>query len=448
MSREILLNAFDMNCVGHIQQGLWTHPRDQSTRYLDLAYWTELAKTLEDGLFDGLFLADVVGVYDVFGGNADAALRGAVQVPVNDPMLLIPAMASATTHLGFGVTANLLYEAPYLFARRMSTLDHLTRGRVGWNIVTGYLDSAARAAGFSTQPAHDDRYDLADEYMSLVYKLWEQSWDDDAVRADRSSGVYADPAKVRVVHHHGKQYRVDAIHLSEPSPQRTPVLYQAGSSPRGRRFAASHAECVFLNGQGLAGVKTIIDDIRAQASAAGRSPADIKAFLGVTVVTGATEAEARDKFDDYRQYVSSEAALVHAAASLGVDLARFDLDEPVDTSASQAITSNAEAMARRHGPQWTKRKLLEQMVLGSRQAPLVGAAGAVAEALIRWTEDAGVDGFNLSRTVAPECFADFGRLVVPELQSRGAFKTAYRPGSLRQKLFGQSRLPDSHPARG
>ena len=448
MSREILLNAFDMNCVGHIQQGLWTHPRDQSTRYLDLAYWTELAKTLEDGLFDGLFLADVVGVYDVFGGNADAALRGAVQVPVNDPMLLIPAMASATTHLGFGVTANLLYEAPYLFARRMSTLDHLTRGRVGWNIVTGYLDSAARAAGFSAQPAHDDRYDLADEYMSLVYKLWEQSWDNDAVRADRQSGVYADPTKVRAVQHHGKQYRVDAVHLSEPSPQRTPVLYQAGSSPRGRRFAACHAECVFLNGQGVAGVKTIIDDIRAQASAAGRSPADIKAFLGVTVVTGATEAEARDKFDDYRQYVSSEAALVHAAASLGVDLARFDLDEPVDTSASQAITSNAEAMARRHGPQWTKRKLLEQMVLGSRQAPLVGAAGAVAEALIRWTEDAGVDGFNLSRTVAPECFADFGRLVVPELQSRGAFKTAYRPGSLRQKLFGQSRLPDSHPARG
>ena len=448
MAREILLNAFDMNCVGHIQQGMWRHPRDQSTRYLDLAYWTELAKTLEDGLFDGLFLADVIGVYDVFGGNADAALRGAVQVPVNDPMLLIPAMAAATSHLGFGVTANLLYEAPYLFARRMSTLDHLTRGRVGWNIVTGYLDSAARAAGFSAQPAHDDRYDLADEYMSLVYKLWEQSWDDDAVRADRHSGVYADPTKVRAVQHHGKQYRVDAVHLSEPSPQRTPVLYQAGSSPRGRRFAASHAECVFLNGQGVAGVKAIIDDIRAQASAAGRSPADIKAFLGVTVVTGATEAEARDKFDDYRQYVSSEAALVHAAASLGVDLARFDLDEPVDTSASQAITSNAEAMARSHGPQWTRRKLLEQMVLGSRQAPLVGAAGAVAEALIRWTEDAGVDGFNLSRTVAPECFADFGRLVVPELQSRGAFKTAYRPGSLRQKLFGQARLPDSHPAKG
>ena len=447
MHRQILLNAFDMNCVGHIQQGLWTHPRDQSTRYLDIHYWTALAQTLEAGLFDGLFLADVVGVYDVYGGNADAALRGAVQVPVNDPMLLIPAMAAATTHLGFGVTANLVYEAPYLFARRMSTLDHLTKGRIGWNIVTGYLDSAARAAGFATQPAHDDRYDLADETMALAYQLWEHSWDDDAVRADRASGVYADPAKVRAVHHHGKQYKVDAIHLSEPSPQRTPVLYQAGSSARGRRFAAQHAECVFLNGQSVAGVKAIIDDIRALAVAGGRAATDIKAFLGITVVTAPTEAEARDKFDDYRQYVSSEAALVHAAASLGVDLARFDLDEPVDTGASQAITSNIEAVQRSQGPQWTKRKLLQQMVLGSRQAPLVGSASQVAEALIEWTTVAGVDGFNLSRTVAPECFADFGRWVVPELQARGAFKTAYSPGTLRDKLFGAARLPASHPAR-
>jgi FMN-dependent oxidoreductase (nitrilotriacetate monooxygenase family) len=432
--------------VGHIQQGLWTHPRDQSTRYKELAYWTGLARTLEEALFDGIFLADVLGVYDVYGGSADAALRGAVQVPVNDPMMLIPAMAAATTHLGFGVTANLLYEAPYGFARRMSTLDHLSGGRVGWNIVTGYLDSAARAAGFAQQPAHDDRYDLADETMSLLYKLWEHSWDDDAVRADRAAGLYADPAKVRAVHHHGKQYRVDAMHLCEPSPQRTPVLYQAGSSPRGRRFAAQHAECVFLNGQSVAGVKAIVDDIRALAVAAGRQADDIKFFLGATVVTGASEAEARDRFDDYRAHVSSEAALVHAAASLGVDLAKFDLDEPVDASASQAITSNVEAVARSQGPRWTKRKLLEQMVLGSRQPPLVGSAGQVAEALIRWTEDTGVDGFNLSRTVAPECFVDVGRLVVPELQSRGVFKTAYRQGTLRDKLFGRARLPASHPA--
>lgn len=447
MPREILLNAFDMNCVGHIQQGLWTHPLDQSTRYKELAYWTDLARTLEGALFDGIFFADVLGVYDVYGGSADAALRGAVQVPVNDPMLLIPAMATVTRHLGFGVTANLIYEAPYGFARRMSTLDHLTGGRIGWNIVTGYLDSAARAVGLTQQPAHDDRYDLADEYMQLVYQLWQHSWDDDAVRADRAAGVYADPAKVRAVHHHGKQFRVDAMHLAEPSPQRTPVLYQAGSSPRGRRFAAEHAECVFLNGQSVAGVKAIVDDIRALAVAAGRRAEDIKFFLGATVVTGATEAEARDKFDDYRAHVSSEAALVHAAASLGVDLAKFDLDEPVDASASQAITSNVAAINRSQGPQWTRRKLLEQMVLGSRQPPLVGSASQVAEALIGWTENTGVDGFNLSRTVTPACFVDFGQLVVPELQARGAFKTAYRDGALRDKLFGQgARLPASHPA--
>ncbi|MBC7437607.1 MAG: NtaA/DmoA family FMN-dependent monooxygenase, partial [Bdellovibrionales bacterium] len=232
MASEILINAFDMNCVGHIQQGLWTHPRDQSSRYLDIHYWTDYARRLEAGLFDGIFFADVVGVYDVLGGSPGAAVRGAVQVPVNDPVLLIPAMAAATRHLGFGVTANLTYESPYLFARRMSTLDHLTAGRIGWNIVTGYLDSAARAVGLAGQTAHDDRYDLADEYMALVYALWEGSWEEGAVLRDRATGIYADPSKVHVVHHSGPQYKVDAMHLSEPSRQRTPVLYQAGSSTR------------------------------------------------------------------------------------------------------------------------------------------------------------------------------------------------------------------------
>src|SRR6478609_7903732 len=206
MPREIRLNAFDMNCVGHIQQGMWTHPRDQSGRFNDLQYWMEYARKLEAGFFDGIFFADVLGVYDVYGGSPDAALSGAVQVPANDPTLIIPAMAAVTRNLGFGVTCNLTYEQPFLFARRMSTLDHLTGGRIGWNIVTGYLDSAARAIGLKGQIAHDDRYDLADEYMSLVYKLWEGSWDDDAVIADRRNAVFADPSKVRVIHHEGPQY--------------------------------------------------------------------------------------------------------------------------------------------------------------------------------------------------------------------------------------------------
>lgn len=446
MPREIRFNAFDMNCVGHIQQGLWTHPRDQSTRFGELQYWTEYARKLEAGLFDGVFFADVLGVYDVFGGNADAALRGGVQVPVNDPTLVIPAMAAVTRHLGFGVTCNLTYEQPFLFARRMSTLDHLTGGRIGWNIVTGYLDSAARAIGIDGQMAHDDRYDLADEYMEVVYKLWEGSWDDGAVLADRTRGVYADPDKVRVIHHHGKQYKVDAMHLCAPSPQRTPVLYQAGSSTRGREFAATHAECVFVNGQKKEGVKEIVDDIRARAVKLGRDADDVKVFMGATLIVGRTDDEAHEKFEAYRRHVSDEAALVHAAASLGIDFSKYDLDEPIQTGKSQAIVSNVEAMNRSAGPQWTRRKLLEQMVLGSRQAPWVGSADRLADMLVGWSEETGVDGFNLSRTVVPECFDDVVELLVPRLQDRGVYKTAYRDGTYRDKLFGHARLPATHTA--
>ncbi|MGC4408114.1 LLM class flavin-dependent oxidoreductase [Rhizobium rosettiformans] len=446
MAREIRFNAFDMNCVGHIQQGLWSHPRDRSMEYTSLAYWTDYAKRLEAGLFDGIFLADVVGIYDVLSGSPAPALRGAVQVPVNDPMMLVPAMAAATRHLGFGVTANLTYEQPFLFARRMATLDHLTGGRIGWNIVTGYLDSAARAIGLDGQMAHDDRYDLADEYMEVIYKLLEGSWEDGAVVADKAAKVYADPQRVHPVHHHGRQYKVDAYHLSEPSPQRTPVLYQAGSSPRGRQFAATHAECVFVNGQKKEGVREIVTDIRARAEGLGRHGDDIKVFLGATIVTGRTEKEARDKFEDYRQYVSSEAALTHAAASMGIDFDKFDMDEPVETGKSQAITSNIKAMDRAAGPQWTKRKLIEQMVLGSRQPPLVASADQVVDWLVDWVEDTGVDGFNLSRTVVPECFDDIIELVVPRLQEKGLYKTEYREGPLREKLFGNARLTDRHIA--
>jgi long-chain alkane monooxygenase len=183
MTKEIRLNAFEMNCVAHQSPGMWRHPRDRSRDYRRLDGWIELAKTLERGFFDGLFLADVLGIYDVFGGNPESALRHATQTPVNDPLLLVPAMAAATKHLGFGVTVTLSYEPPFPFARRMSTLDHLTEGRIGWNVVTGYLDSAAKGMGEKGQRGHDDRYEVAEDYMSVVYKLWEGSWADDAVVA-------------------------------------------------------------------------------------------------------------------------------------------------------------------------------------------------------------------------------------------------------------------------
>ena len=444
MKRKIRFNAFDMACVGHIQQGMWTHPRDRSAEYLSLDYWMGLARLLEEGLFDGLFLADVLGIYDVHGGNGDAAIRNAVQVPLIDPMLLVPAMAAATRNLGFGVTCNLAWESPALMARRFSTLDHLTKGRIGWNIVTGYLDSAARAMGLDRQMAHDDRYDLADEYMEILYRLWEESWAADAVKRDRAAGIYADPARVARITHQGRQYRLDAPHLVEPSPQRTPVLYQAGASDRGRGFAAQHAECVFLNGGPKPHVAKLVADLRARAA-----PRPIRIFVGATLIIGRTRAEAEAKLAEYRQHASIEGALAHASASLGIDLARFDLDEELpEAGQSQAIRSNVEAL-RAAAPRATKRALIDRMVLGSRQPPIIGSVEEVAEELIAWMDQADVDGFNLSRTVTPECLEDVVRLLVPALQERGRYKRGYAAGTYREKLFGAGPLLAApHPAAG
>jgi len=439
--REIRLFGFDMACVGHIQQGMWRHPRDRSADYHRLGYWTGLAQTLEAGLFDGLFLADVQGVYDVFGASPDAALRDAVQVPLLDPWLLVPAMAAATRHLGFAVTGNIAYEPPYPFARRLSTLDHLAAGRLGWNVVTGYLDSAARALGQDAQRAHDDRYAIADEFLDVVYALWEGSWQDDAVRRD-AAGVFAEPSRVRAVRHDGPHYRMEGIHLCEPSPQRTPVLFQAGASDRGRSFAARHAECVFLNGTDRAGVARQVAALRAAAA-----PRPLLALVGATVVVGRTEGEAQEKLVDYAACASADGVFAHASASLGIDLARFGMDEPIAAASSNAVASNVEAMRRVAGPAWTKRDLLRQSVLGSRQPPIVGDPVQVADALMAWVAEADVDGFNLSRTVTPECFADFATLVVPELQERGVFKRGYEAGTLRERLFGSGpRLTAPHPA--
>jgi FMN-dependent oxidoreductase (nitrilotriacetate monooxygenase family) len=447
--KEIRLNAFEMNCVSHQSPGLWAHPRDRSLNYTDLFYWTDLAQTLERGRFDGIFLADVLGIYDVYAGSPDAALRHAVQVPVNDPLLLIPAMAAVTEHLGFGVTCTLSYEPPYALARRMSSLDHLTRGRAGWNIVTGYLDSAAAGMGLGVQPVHDQRYDIADEYMHIVYQLWEGSWGDDAVKRDRAARIFADPAKIHRIRHDGQFYRVDAIHLCEPSPQRTPVLYQAGASSRGRAFAAAHAECVFINGPTPQVVAPQVADIRRRAVLLGRDPADILIFTLATVITGRTESEARAKHEDYRRYADTEASLALFSGWTGVDFSGFGPDDELRYIETQAMRSALASFTSADPDRvWTVRELAEHVAIGGRGPLLVGAPEQIADTLISWVETTGIDGFNLAYAVTPESFEDFVSLVIPELQRRGVYKRDYRPGTLREKLFGtgRSRLAAPHPA--
>ena len=449
MPRQIRLNAFDMNCIGHQSPGLWTHPDDRADTYNTLQYWTDLARILERGKFDALFLADVLGVYDVYQGSARTVLQHAVQVPVNDPLMVVPAMAAVTQHLGFGITCALSYELPYPFARRMSTLDHLTNGRVAWNIVTGYLDSAARGMGMPKQVAHDDRYDLAEDYMQATYKLWEASWEDGAVLRDRAGRRFADPDKIHRILHEGPHFRVDAIHLCEPSPQRTPVLFQAGASKRGRDFAARHAECVFINGPSKKIIANTVADLRRRAAAAGRDPYDLVIFTMLTIITDTTSKAAHDKYQDYLNYVSEDGALALMSGWTGLDFSQLAPDEVVRFDApSNAQTSALEAFTTADPDrQWTVREIARHAAIGGRSPVLIGSAAEVAEELRAWVEETDIDGFNLAYTLTPASFADVADLVVPELQSRGLFKHDYAPGTFREKLFGRGpRLPATHPA--
>jgi FMN-dependent oxidoreductase (nitrilotriacetate monooxygenase family) len=447
MPKEIRFNAFEMNCVAHQSPGLWRHPRDRSRDYRRLGGWIELARTLERGLFDGLFLADVLGIYDVFGGGPDAALRHATQTPVNDPLLLVPAMAAATEHLGFGVTVTLSYEPPFPFARRMSTLDHLTEGRIGWNVVTGYLDSAAKSMGERQQRAHDNRYGVAEDYMAVVYKLWEGSWADDAVVADAQHGVFTRPERVRKVRHDGAHYKLDALHLSEPSPQRTPVLYQAGTSPAGRAFAARHAECVFVSGPSAKVIGPRVAALRQAAAEAGRDPADILVFSMMTVIVAPTSAEAKAKISDYRRYADPEGALTLMSGWTGVDFSRLEPDQVVEHVQNDAGRTALENITRADPDRrWTVRQVAEHVSIGGIGPVIVGSPAEVADQIEIWVEETGVDGLNLAFAVRPETFVDIVELLVPELQRRGRYKKAYAEGTLRQKLFGRARLDDRHPA--
>jgi FMN-dependent oxidoreductase (nitrilotriacetate monooxygenase family) len=447
MTKEIRLNAFEMNCVAHQSPGLWRHPRDRSRGYRRLDGWVALAKTLEQGLFDGLFLADVLGVYDVFGGDAEAALRHAAQTPVNDPLLLVPAMAAATKHLGFGVTVNLSYEPPFLLARRMSTLDHLTDGRIGWNVVTGYLDSAAKGMGQSGQRPHDERYAIAEDYMEVVYKLWEGSWADDAVVADAESGVFTRPERVRRIRHDGPHYKLDALHLSEPSPQRTPVLYQAGTSPAGRTFAARHAECVFMSGPSKKIIAPRVGAIRKLAAEAGRDPRSILMFAMMTVIVAPTDEEAEAKLADYRRYADPEGALTLMSGWTGVDFSRLNQDEVVEHVDSEAGRTALENITRADPDRrWTVREVAEHVSIGGISPVIVGSAAKVADQLETWIDETNLDGFNLAFVVRPETFADVVEFLVPELQRRGRYKTSYARGTLREKLFGRARVDERHAA--
>ncbi len=317
-----------MNCVSHITHGLWRLPDNNRERFNDIEYWTELAKLLESGGFDAVFLADVVGTYDTFRGSADTAIRQGLQIPNNDPSVVVPAMAAVTKHLGFGITFSTTYEPPFAWARRASTLDHLTKGRVGWNIVTSYLPNAARNHGLEGEVEHDNRFERADEYLDVLYKLWEGSWDDDAITADHENNVFADPAKIRPIFHDGTYFKVEGPHLPSPSRQRTPVLFTATQSAAGTAFAGKHAEVVFTGGPSEEFVKRTAASLKQAAVDAGRAPGDLKVITTAGVIVAPTEEEARAKLARFQELSDPEGYLAHAG--LPWDPTAYPADLPVD----------------------------------------------------------------------------------------------------------------------
>lgn len=441
--RPLHFAAFVQNTPGHVVHGTWRRLTGRQADANDLRLWVELARTLERGTFDAIFFADIIGLYNAHKGGTRKFIQSGVGIPANDPAALVSALAYATEHLGIAYTSSILQEHPFSFARRISTLDHLTQGRVAWNIVTNTLSNAARNFGYDDLTEHDERYRWADEYVDVVYKLWEGSWEDDALVIDRENGVFNDPDKVHRINHEGPRYRVEGPHLVSPSPQRSPFLFQAGASPAGRDFAARNAEAVFLTSANVETIAEDAADFRRRAAAYGRDGSDIKLFQGLQFVVASTDEEARRKAAEIDEWIDGEAQLAQMGGVAGVDFGDFELDSPIGEVKAEGMQSIIDWVnAGTKGREATVGDLGRFLATGNR---LVGSPETIADQLARW-RDAGADGILVMNNEIPGTYNDFVDYLIPVLRERGLAQKEYAPGTLRQKLFGRDHLPATHPA--
>jgi long-chain alkane monooxygenase len=439
-------SAFVMNTTSHILQGVWRRPDAGQTDFNSLEHWVHLARVLERGHFDFIFFADVVGLYGDYGGSYEKYVASGLQIPSNDPSVIASAIAYNTEHLGIAITSSVIQDHPFNFARKISTLDHASHGRIAWNIVTSALANAARNFGHDELTEHDERYRWADEYVDVAYKLWEGSWDDGALLQDRERGLHGDFSKIHKIHHVGKRYRVEGPHLVAPSPQRTPVLFQAGSSTAGRDFAARNAEAQFIITPGPEQARTLIEDTRRRVVAAGRRPSDLKFFQGLHFVIGSTEAEAKRKEADLDDAIDLDGMVAHLSGAVGIDFGGHDLDTPLgdiaDTDGTRSIVEWVQESV--SGRDATVRDL---GLLQGRNSRVVGTPESIADQLATW-RGAGVDGINVVNATIPGSYEEFVDHVIPVLQDRGLAQREYRTGTARAKLFGGDLLNDRHPAAG
>lgn len=454
MSRELIYNGFLHLTPNHHSHGYWRTTEGQvQYGYNQLDEYVKTVKTLEKGRFDTLFIADVVGVYDADFGDGKTTIRAGTQFPEPDPITIVSALGLVTEHLGIVVTSNVIQAHPFSFARQISSLDEFTRGRIGWNIVTSYLSNGFRNYGFNDIVPHDERYEWAQEYLDVAYKLWELSWEDGAVLHDPATNRFFDPDKIHKIHHVGKRYRVEGPHIVEPSPQRSPVFFQAGNSDAGRRFAARNAEVTFLPSQTPDTARKDIAILNRELVNYGRQAEDLKKLVSLSTVIGSTEEEAKRKQQHLFDNIDINALQGFYSGGSGIDLSSIDPDTPLtELSRQEQFSQHMRSKFRiavdadyGQGRVLTWREyLLQHALLPGRFA---GTPEQIADKVQQYA-DAGVDGFNVVPVTTLGWWDEWVEHVVPVLQKRGLARKEYRPGTLREKLFGkESQLPATHPQR-
>lgn len=423
----------------------WRHPENERHLFDRLAYWTKIATLCEDAGLDFLFLADAWGWADVNGERPDICSIEGLDLPRLDPAIVAAALISSTTNLGLVLTGSTLLEQPYSFARRMASLDHLSKGRIGWNVVTTGTAETASAAFGVPMVAHDERYNMADDFMELVYKLWEGAWEPDALELDKK-GRYADPDKVHRIEHEGPYFRSSGYGNTSYSPQGTPVLFQAGSSDRGREFGGRHGECIFLGGGSVAKLAEQVRAIRAEAVAGGRAADSIKLMAAFSCVVGSTHEEAEQKYREVLDAQTPESAVASYAWFTGLDLSSYDPSTPM----TDLHTELSQTQVARFAGLTVGDVLKDWHAHGVRSKPVVGTPEEVADAICELADGADLDGFLLTPVIQPGSTIDFIEQVLPILRERGVAGTGYDAPTLRQRLVGTDTpvLRDDHPGAG
>ena len=412
----------------------WADPEDQQVnQFGSMEYWQKLAQTMERGKFDGLFFADVPSVYDMYKDTTDFAIKHGVSWPAHDPVSLIGVMGAATKYLGIAPTVSAASLHPFLAVRSLSSLDFLTKGRVGWNIVTGNARSEHRAMGLEVME-HDERYDRADEYMDVCYALWD-GIGQEAILADSARGIYADPTKIKKIDHNGKYFRCYATPSVLPSKQGRPVLFQAGSSGRGQQFANKHADVIFAIQPDLNRMKIFMDQIKESAKSEGKIETPRVTFA-VQPFVAKTKKEAIDKKNEMLSRIPIEAALTRISGTFGIDLDTVDIDQPlqnIDTQASQGLVKTMSRMF--NDKNMTLREAVRLSGLAGLIPQIMGTPEMIADELELIWRKTGCHGFNITPAVVPQGYETFVDEVIPILQHRNIFRKDYESETFRGNLL-------------